>query len=390
MVDDLPGRGVHDSDLTRILRGAVDRGSPGGSPRPEQQACAVARPHRAAHDPGRVRAAVQTRVPVRGQRDPLTTSRVRASRTVVARPEVTATHRPSGLTATEAPKDASSTVSPTSTWSTTSPVRGSMKVAATPSVSGPKYGMACRGGQRPRRRDHQPARLDDRRYVRHPAARNARVRGAEAAIGRDVPGDERVVARTSSPGGRPRVDLGAPRRRRCGPSRDSPATSDRWPGRRPTARPRRLARPWPPRTRPARERRPGRAAVRRRAPARRHRPGRRASPCRRPRAWRRRKGVPGIRSRRRPARGSATGAWLPVARSTKVGPARVVALQRIADDASSAMSALSSPPRPASVPVMPVSRGAPPAGSIWTRRQVEPPPARPTSRRTRPAGGRPR
>ena len=101
------------------------------------------------------------------------------------------------------------------------------------------------------------------------------------------------------------------------------------------------------------------------------RPGRRASPRRRPRARRRRRAAPGSTRIGASRAGGATATWLPVARSTRVAPAVSSWLQRTADDPSSAKSAPSPPSAVGSEPATPVSRGAPPDGSIWTSRHDE-------------------
>ena len=210
MLHHLLGFGVHDRDLSCRTRSAVDEQTGQVAPRPERRFASrpATTPRSRRRRPGQG-AAVQPLVPVRGQHDPLDDLPVRVSRTVVARPEVTATDRPSGLTAAEAPKNASWTVSPTSTWPTTVPVRGSMKVAATPSVPGPRYGPSwpARSSGRVGATTSGPGSTTAG-SIGHPAVRETGMRRPEAAVGPDVPHDQLVV-----PGRRHqmlarRVDLG--------------------------------------------------------------------------------------------------------------------------------------------------------------------------------------
>ena len=272
------------------------RGGRAGS-RPSRSAAASRRAsNRAAHDPGGVRASRRgPSSPFARQRIRATTSRVRASSTVVARPEVTATGCRSGLTAAEAP--------------TTRVCRGVPHGDLVDDLAAARVEERRRHVERARAdvRDPPAAVAGSGRVgattsrpgsttaggVRQPAARDARVRGAEAAVGPDVPDDRPCCRGTSSSRRSPDgVDLGVDDVAAVPAQRLALSTSDRLSGSTSQSTTSPPCRTVPPRSRPAPGRHPRPDAGHGRGPARR-------APVRSTRVTRRR---PTAGRRRRTAR----------------------------------------------------------------------------------------
>ena len=237
----------------------------------------------------------------------------------MASPEVTAIHRRSGLTATDAPNTASPTVSPTIICSTTPPVRGSRKVAATPSVPGPPVREGADAGRADaalsRRRPADPARPP--RAGWRASGPGARAQRPEATVGPDVPDhDPAVLGEGEHPV--PDVSISAQVHVTDAGVRGSPGDQRPVAGSTSQARPGPRRRRWPPRSRPV----PARPSSR--APAG-HLPAALRAP-----SGRRRVIAPSSHRRAAPAcsgrqstisasrAGGSTVAWLPVARSTSV------------------------------------------------------------------------
>ena len=266
---------------------------------------------------------------------------------------------------------------------------GSMKVAATPSVPGPRYGPSwpARSSGRVGATTSRPGSTTAG-SIGHPAVREPRMRRPEAAVGPDVPHDRLVSSPATvtrcSPAG---VDLGHVRRRRRGPSRDSRCDQRPVAGSTSHSDDRRHASPDGGRPGPVR----GEGDVPARCPRwssellhQRARPVEERDHAVVPQHARHRRTAPRLgRHRHVPRRGRHRAPGSPVARSTRAAPASVLLTP---DDGASRsvvgeVRAQTRPPAVGREPAMPVSAHVAVDRSIRTQPPV-------TSRRLAPSGVR--